>query len=164
MVGSNADTDDSKDALNFLPISSSMRTATGGPDNNRTGRIRCSVATSDDKLDGTCGNRVDDCCLFFHPPSSLLLSRCVRRLLRKASMRHTAWHAWRIEGSLAKNGQAINGGFLSLPIIARVPVIQYLCLVNGNLAWRPVGSDACIPLPTREALACTTSRDGRWLP
>jgi hypothetical protein len=26
---------------------------------------------SDDKLDGTCGNPVEDCRLFFHPPSSL---------------------------------------------------------------------------------------------
>jgi hypothetical protein len=160
VVGSNADTDNGKDALNFLPISSLMRTATCGPNDDGTGRIRRSVPTSDDKLDGTCGDQVDDCCLFFYPPSSLLLSRRVRCLLRKASMRHAAWHARRVEGSPAKNGRAVNRGFLSSPIVARIPVIQYLCLVNGNLAWRPAVSDARVPLPTREALACTTSQGG----
>ncbi len=160
VVGSDADTDDGKNALNFLPIFSSMRTATCGPDNDGTGRIRRSIPTSDDKLDGTCGDQVDDCRLFFHPPSSLLLSRSVQHLLREASTRHAAWHAQRVEGSPAKNGQAVDGGFLSLPIVARVPVIQYLCLVNGNLAWRPAGLVARVPLPTREALACTTSRGG----
>ncbi len=73
VVGSDANTDDGEDALDFLPISSSMRTATCGPDNDGTGRIRRSVPMSDDKLDGMCGDRVDDCCLFFHPLSSLLL-------------------------------------------------------------------------------------------
>jgi hypothetical protein len=141
-----------------------MRSAMCWPDDDGTGCIWHSVPTSDNKLDGTCGNRVDDCRLFFHPPSSLLLSRCVRHLLRKALMRHAAWHARRVEGSPAKNRRAIDGGFLSLPIIARVPVIQYSCLVNGNLAWRPAGSDARVPLPTREALACTTSRGEQWLP
>ncbi len=164
MVGSDAYTDDGKDTLNFLPISSLMRTATCGPKDDGTGRIRRSIPTSDDKLDGTCSNRVDDCRLFFHPPSSLLLSRHVRRLLREASTRHAAWHARRVEGSPAKNGQAVDGGFLSLPIVAHVPVIQYSCFVNGNLAWRLAGSDARVPLPTREALACTTSRGGQWLP
>ncbi len=146
VVGSNANTDDGEDALDFLLISSLMRTATCGPDDDGTGRIRRSVPTSDDKLDGTCGDQVDDCCLFFHSPSSLLLSRRVRCLLREASTRHAAWHARCVKGSPAKNGQAIEGGFLSSPIVARVPVIQYLCLVNGNLAWRPAGSDARIPL------------------
>ncbi len=164
MVGSDTDTDNGKDTLNFLPISSLMRTATCGPDDDGTGRIRCSVPTSDDKLDGTCGDRVDDCCLFFHPLSSLLLYHHVRHLLHETSMRHAAWHTRCVEGSPAKNGRAFDGGFLSLPIVARVPVIQYLCLVNGNLAWRPAGSDAHVPLPTREALTCTTSRGGRWSP
>ncbi len=150
VVGSDADTDDGEDALDFLPISSLMRTATCGPDDDGTGHIRRSVPTSDDKLDGTCGDRVDDCRLFFHPPSSLLLSRRVQRLLHEASTRHAAWHARRVEGSPAKNGRAVNGGFLSSPIVARVPVIQYSCLVNGNLAWRPAGSDARVPLAPNE--------------
>jgi hypothetical protein len=154
VVGSNADTDDGKDALIFLPISSSMRTATCGPDDDGTGRIRRSVPMSDDKLNGTCGNRVDDCRLFFHHPLSLLLSRRVRRLLRKASMRHAAWRARRIEGSPAKNGQAVDRGFLLSPIVARVPVIQYSCLVNGNLAWHPAGSDAHVPLAPNEGGPC----------
>ncbi len=164
VVGSDANTDDGKDTLNFLPISSSMRTAMCGPDDDGTGRIRRSVPTSDDKLDGTCGDQVDDCRLFFYPPLSLLLSRHVPRLLHKALTWHAAWHARRVKGSPAKNGRAVDGGFLSSPIVARVPVIQFSCLVNGNLAWRPVGLDARVPLPTREALACTTSRGGRRSP
>jgi hypothetical protein len=164
VVENDADTDDSKDTLDFLPLSSSMRSAMCGPDDDGTGRIRRSVPTSDNKLDGTCGNRVDDCCLFFHPPSSLLLSRHVQHLFCKASTRHAAWHARRVKGSPAKNGRAVYRGFLLPPIVARIPVIQYSCLVNRNLAWRPVGLDARVPLPTREALACTTSRDGQWLP
>jgi hypothetical protein len=164
VVGSGADTDDSKDALIFLPISSLMRTATCGKDDDGTGGIRRSVPTCDDISDDTRGNRVDDCRLFFHPLSSLLLSRCVQRLLREASMQHEARHARHVGGSPAKSGRAVNGGFLLSPIGARVHVIQYSCLVNGNFAQRLAGSDARVPPPTREALACTTSRGGQWLP
>ncbi len=161
VVGSNADTDNGKDALNFLPISTSMRTATCGPDDDGTERIRCSVPMSEDKLDGTCSDQVDDCRLFFHPPSSLLLSHCIPRLLREALTRHAAWHAWCVEGSPAKNGRAVDGGFLSLPIVAHVPVIQYSCLVNGNLAWRQAGSDARIPLAPNEGGPCMHHLTGR---
>jgi hypothetical protein len=132
-----------------------------GPDDDGTGRIQRSVPTSDDKLDGTSGNRVDDCRLFFHPPSSLLHSHRVRRLLRKTLTRHAAWHTWRVEGSPAKNRRAIDGGFLLSPIVACIPVIQYSCLVNGNLAWCPAGSDARITLDPNERGPCMHHLTGR---